>query len=463
MIRSIIITTIFFLGVFFGASALEVETEAGSLHERVGENTDAAELVLSGSVDAADFEFIHSSMAALEHLDMGAATVTTGVLPECALMCPKLESVVLPVGLKAIGAGALGGTALKSVVIPEGVESIGNGAFGNCRQLAGVIVPASVKSLGKNVFKDCISLKNAVIDAAVETLPDGMFQGCVALENVELPSGIRHIGDSSFAGCGALKRIGLPASVETIADKAFFATGLEELDLTGCEHLTHIGKWAFASIPSLTSVAFGNALAELGNGAFFNDVAVGDAVSLESTSVSTIGDYALAGWEKAVSVSLPESLEHMGDMSMAGWTLLRQISGAHLSGVPLLGKDVWHGVEQENVDLFVPLNVAEAFRDTPQWMEFNIVTESSGTEVVSNNVDGSTLSVWFDGDMLIVEAPSEIASLSCFDVQGREYHLPFNIDATSAKINCSAFSGSLLLVRVLLTDGTIETLKLLRQ
>lgn len=68
--------------------------------------------------------------------------------------CTALTTVVLPEGLRVIGAWAFAQCeALKTVNLPEGVTTIGDHAFRNCEALKEITFPHSLTSVGHAVFE----------------------------------------------------------------------------------------------------------------------------------------------------------------------------------------------------------------------------------------------------------------------------------------------------------------------
>lgn len=479
MKRGIYIFFLWCVGCSLSVAALEVESVAGALRDMVGDGTDSRELVVSGTMDVRDFEFVSQEMASLRHLDLGAVAVAhydgepslsgrtlsaAGVLPECALMCPWLETVVLPRGIVEIADGALGGSGIVSVTIPDGVRKIGDSAFGNCSRLEEVVIPGSAVSLGRNLFKGCVALRKAVVENGVAALPAGMFAGCVALTDVALPAGLLTIGEGAFAGCGSLAHLDFPGALTDIADRAFACSGLESADMEHCVSLVRIGNWAFASSPKLAWIALGSAVSELGDGAFFNDSLLEPGTL--SASVASIGDFALAGWEHAREISLPASLEYLGCGAMANWASLERISAEAVADVPELGDGVWRGVAQERVALMVPEELADAYRGAAQWQEFDIMAAvSGGTGTSDAHVPAEWVRGRFEGDMLVLEvtdADNAIASLLISDPQGRSVAIRFPEPQPRATVDIPAWNSPVLLLRIILADGTAPVLKLRR-
>lgn len=482
------------------AAALTVETTAGSLASTVGAGAESVKsLTVKGELNIRDFEFITHDMTSLESLDMSEATIAAysgeatllgrttseaGVLPECALMRPTLTTVVLPRDITAIGAGALGSSGITAITIPTTVKSIGDAAFGECRSLKSVTVPAGVTEIGVNMFKGCVALESAAIEAGITALPAGAFTGCTALTKVKLPAGITSIGNSAFAGCGSLTQCELPAALKSIGSRAFYGTGLESLNLGGTSVET-IGNWAFADCGRLSVVEFGSLVKNIGKGAFYNDgvlsfaslpeklskvsdfalrgTSAASGAIMENARIDSIGAYALANWKGIQTFTLPATLEYIGEGAMANWSDLRSISATRLTVVPVLGADVWRGINQADVSLTAPDDLADAFRVADQWKEFNIRTDQTNIGSVEvYPVPGAEVTARFEGLTLILEASTPIAGVQLYDVQGRSYTLPMTAEECRATIDTSAWNAPVMIVRVVLTDGSGAAMKLSR-
>ena len=98
-------------------------------------------------------------------------------------------------------------TALTQVTLPEGLTYISNMSFEGCAALAQINLPNSLTSIANRAFYGCTSLTEV-------TLPDGLtkiefytFYDCSALEKVTLPEGITYIGSGAFKNCSALTEL----------------------------------------------------------------------------------------------------------------------------------------------------------------------------------------------------------------------------------------------------------------
>lgn len=482
------------------ASAIELTVEPGMLEESLGEAR-PVQLTLKGGVDVRDFDFLRSELAGtLTSLDLSDVTISAfsgelgrnGVLetsadalPEGALMLPSLKEIVLPNTLKEIGNGALATTSISKIEIPATVEKIGLSAFADCRQLENIVIPAEVSEIGRGTFADCSALVSADLSASkISALPQNAFANCTMLSNVSLPPTVTIIGDGVLKGCTALESLTLPTNISKIGEKAFYGSSIRAIDLENCGKITEIAPWAFANCASLKSVLLSESTTSIGTGAFFNtpeynidftsnlqkidDFAFANTKGVSSEQLVLpegveIGNYALAGWKGVQLLTLPPTMGQIGDEAMANWTSLKQIEAIETVEIPLLGRDVWAGVDQPSVLLRVDADLADQWKAAAQWNEFNIEAISTGIDDVEEGIDGKNIKSWFDGLTLHVEAPAEITALEIFDIDGRRFNMPTpQTGLTHVAVDTSAWNVRIMVVRVVLGDGTSAAIKLYR-
>lgn len=482
----------------FTSNAETLTLTPGSISAGIAADAAPVELIIKGEIDIRDFDYMRDNFwRTLRTLDLSEARVAayegeptlTGVskseadvLPDGALMFGCLTEVKLPATLKAIGDGALASTAIKEIIIPATVEKIGTSAFANCNSLESVVLPASVKVLGANAFADCGALRSADISAAAPgEVPAGTFARCIALAEVSLPS-VAEIGASAFAGCKALTAMEFPKSLKRIDEKAFYGSGLAAADLAGCPALSEIGAWSFAACADLASVTFPESLKELGTGAFYSasaltlgelppvarlsDLSLAAIGGMADASLTLpegveIGDYAMSGWKGVQLLTLPETTGRIGTEAMAGWTDLATIDGLNAVEVPLLGEEVWKGIDPSLVTLRVYDIKADDFKAADQWKDFRFDVVTGVDDAAADGA--GRLRAWFEGMTLNVEAPSEIAAMEIYDVEGRRYSFPtVASEPTRRAVDTSAWGVRVLLVRVQLADGSAAALKLAR-
>ena len=405
------------------------------------------------------------------------------VLPAYALFGMSLEEVTLPATITTIGENALAACGnLRSVSIPSAVTAIGDDAFNNSG-LTSVTVPATVSTLGNRVFANCRQLTEATyLPADEQAVSEAMFSNCTALETVNLGANVTAIGARAFAGCTSLQNVNRTADnlLETIGESAFEGAGLDVIDFSGCENLTTVGMWAFANTPA-TRVILPESVTDLGQGAFFYDTELQN-ISLPATittfedflmagcnsyadenvvgsEVTTIGDYVFYNWDQMASFVIPKKVSYIGTRAMAGMTNLESVT-AHPTTVPDLGDDVWEGVDQPNVPLRVDETLINDYKAAAQWQEFRIVSIPTAVENVTADA-ASSVKAHFAGTTLIVEAPTDIAQVSLFSVNGVMLNQVAPA-ATRAQLETVNYQGRVYIVNVVLTDGSKAAFKLLR-
>lgn len=183
----------------------------------------------------------------------------TAIRAEAFYACNKLETVVLPEGLIALGDDAFAGCDnLKSVTLPASLCEVGSHPFRSCEALADVtispdnavlamvdgllcdvrlgrvigamvgageseiVVPEQMTVVGANAFWKCEALVSVTLHAGVTEIGDGAFSECKYLTTIALPDGLERIGENAFSNCRSLEALTIPAGVTQIGDYAFY-------------------------------------------------------------------------------------------------------------------------------------------------------------------------------------------------------------------------------------------------
>lgn len=162
--------------------------------------------------------------------------------------------------------------------LPESITTIGANVFVGRQKLTKVTIGANVTEIGNAAFKDCTALTEVVWKK-----PAASAEGVTAEEQALT------LGDNVFSGCYGFTAFVLPARVTSIGDGAFqnckYMTTFTFEDGTGA--LT-IGAKAFSGCHALTALALREGVVSVGDGAFANCA-------------------------ELVSVSLPASVERLGN------------------------------------------------------------------------------------------------------------------------------------------------------
>ena len=206
--RKLLTLMILTLACAWHASALDVESTAGSLRQVVGPTEGVAELVVSGELDASDLDFIALEMPDLRRLDMSAARIVE-------YNGRKIRGFA-HYDASLIPAHTFAGSCITEVILP-GTErlTIGDAAFAGSA-LTSIEFAANVAQIGAGAFTGCQNLQMATV--AAQTVPDGAFAACPKLEKVALTAAVVTIGENAFAGCQSLKEVSGSEAISQIGD-----------------------------------------------------------------------------------------------------------------------------------------------------------------------------------------------------------------------------------------------------
>ena len=277
----------------------------------------------------------------------GCTTLKTVVVPQGVTIVPayafngrvkdgcptaSITSVSLPDTLTEIGMYAFGETGISSIVLPDSITAMRSRAFSGT-QLTSVRMPVG--------WTEIYSYDN-------DELSDyrSPFEGCTTLKNVIVPEGVTAVPEDAFGWVDSIEYISLPSTLIEIGDDAFTGTGISSIQLPN--GLKTIGQFAFAYCDLLTGIELPDSITAMGASAFFDTALVSVRTPVSWTEVKTdegevydgycyspfngcdklktiivpegvtrLPDCAfhaeLDGWIRDVRVSLPSTLEEIGE------------------------------------------------------------------------------------------------------------------------------------------------------
>ncbi|WP_269523011.1 leucine-rich repeat domain-containing protein [Coraliomargarita parva] len=283
--------------------------------------------------------------------------------------CDSLVRVQLPDGLETLhDATFYLCKSLTEIALPEGLLTIGSHALRGCENLSNIQIPGSVRTISSSAFRDCTRLARIEIPEGVEMLDAETFRGCSALEKVQLPSTLQSIGVRAFYLCTELRHVVIPAPVSEIGDAAFlYCYSLNTIVFKGnapgqigSDSFAGAGRYfSFFHLPGATgfssptwqglpaqaiqAYADDQDMLILNDGteATVRNYAGNDSVfsvpaHFNTVPITQVAPAAFMGRQSLTSLTLPDSVSHVGEYAFAGCTQLQ--SFALPDGLAVIGE-----------------------------------------------------------------------------------------------------------------------------
>ena len=251
-------------------------TEAGTLHERIGNNKKLKIecLRLKGMLNIDDIQFIremagcyydtkgHKYDGHLRYLDISGATLTNTDNKQVSIYprdpseyegtpWPSAEAYINDKGTPVAIFAYLYG--MEEIVLPTELKSIGDDVFIFCRSLKSINIPESVQKIGLRAFFGCSSLKSMKLPIGITEIKSGLLSGCTNLTSIDIPYTTEEIGHNAFSKCTSLKSIELPYSLNNMGISVFYGcTALTSVTIP--KNIRYINDYTFANCNSLKSI-----------------------------------------------------------------------------------------------------------------------------------------------------------------------------------------------------------------
>ena len=393
------------------SKTIEVSTP-GTLSVSLGDDkTKVTDLTITGTINDADFAII-KQMSVLKVLDMSGVGIVNAAIPASAFAGRNMDEIILPEGLKNIGAlSFLNANLSRALVLPSTVEYLGTQSFSGFKSSLDLSkTKNSLSSLGKDVFwggsniseldfSDFVVLKNfvawtfggytghVILPLNLTIIPEGLFRDFTG--SVDLPEGLKNIGALSFLNANLSRSLVLPSTVEYLGTQSF--SGFKSsLDLSKTKNnLSSLGKDVFLGASNIPELDFFNFLG-LKNYVSWTFAGYTGHVILPR-NLTTIPEGLFRDFTG--SVDLPEGLKNIGALSFLNANLSRSLvlpSTVEYLGTnafqnnkmtvlvslnptpPALGANVFTGVDKVACTLYVPTGSVELYQAAAQWKDFLI-------------------------------------------------------------------------------------------
>lgn len=242
------------------------------------------------------------------------------------------------------------GNAIRHLCIPDSVETIKSQAFFGTH-IDEIHLPSNLKTIGYQAFAYS-DIPSIGIPDKVETIGESAFINDTnhpnRLSNLDLSqaTSLTGIGNSAFRNT-LLSSVTIPDRVKTIGENAFsnMAT-LTRLDLTGADSLTDIGAEAFIYDKIQDDLTLPATLEHIGDRAFFGNL-IGTMTIPPDSVLETISDSAFAynrimGESNSSDLTFPDTLTSIGTLAFVG----NLLTGVHADSSVSIGD---HAFDYNNI------------------------------------------------------------------------------------------------------------------
>ncbi|MEG0770541.1 MAG: leucine-rich repeat domain-containing protein [Clostridia bacterium] len=285
--------------------------------------------------------------------------------------CAKEGDFTVPSGVLEIGTTAFKeAKELEKITLPNSLLVVGDNAFEKSEKLADIALPDSVISVGRFAFDETLwfenqpngfvyigktaycnkgnkeEIKEISIKDGTKTIADGAFSGLTELKRVTIPTSLTDIGHAIFDGCINLKEISVSIDNRYFVSEKNVLYNSEKTRLiasasneeSGFEiprSVLRIEDFAFSNYIKLEKVTISEEIQSVGYNAFINTALqknatngvlyinniaytyIGEMPKEEAVVIKkgivTLADGFLENNDRVVKVSLPTTLQHIGN------------------------------------------------------------------------------------------------------------------------------------------------------
>ena len=351
-------------------------------------------LKLTGSINAADYEFMRAKMTSLMRLNLkevesywdgvyqtgsldGKTTLIKCVLPD------KLEilggfsntsltgTLIIPEGVKYVY--GFMNTKISNVQFPSTLEEIDEYAFASCSALmCELSLPHSLKRIGDSAFKDSAIRGNLILPEGLEYIGSDAFCWCYSLTgSLVIPNGIKAIpsthGWGTFRGCGFNGNLTLPMGLTEIQSSAFADTKFKgELNIPST--VTIIGSDAFAATEFNGTLILPKELIVLGSGAFANCWRLSGVVEIPE-NITVIPSELFYGCSNIEGIVLHKDVEVIASSAFENCFYITSFV-SKAKNPPVVDASCFNGVAKDNFVVEVPEESVKKYQFASGWDEF---------------------------------------------------------------------------------------------
>ncbi len=206
-----------------------------------------------------------------------------------------------------------------SLVVSDGITAIGAGVFDGTKWFedapSGAVYAGKVLYKYKGASAPAVLTWATVKDGTV-SISDSAFVNVTEIAGIVIPDSVVSIGEEAFYGCENLETVTGGENVEYIGNDAFYKTEWFGLQSDG---EIYLGKTLYAykgDAPDRTIVNIADGTVSISDAAFHGLLGLYDVTFPES--LTTIGNEALAYCENLGTVTVPVTVENIGENAFDG-------------------------------------------------------------------------------------------------------------------------------------------------
>ena len=329
--------------------------------------------------------------------------------------CTSLSYISIPNSITHIGDAAFLFTGLTSISIPSSVTSLGENVFVGCYRLSSIKVDngntvydsrngcnAIIKTSTNELIRGC---KNTVIPNDVTSIGYNAFNGCDDFTSISIPSSVTSIGAAAFSGCSSLKSVKCYSeTVPELTGNNVFQYNHNDLKIfvpvvsLGAYQMDELWKeynlQPFGSIGDFVEIGYAYHTLKytitslepaecevvcIQNMNTYFSVALPSSVVIsgKECSVTSIGAAAFSGRYYLSSISIPNTLNNIGNSAFSGCSNLTQVY-CHAKNIPTTGSYVFSSFS--NMTIYVPATLLSSYKATVPWSNYNVESLTNITD-----------------------------------------------------------------------------------
>lgn len=137
--------------------------------------------------------------------------------------CTALTTITIPESVQNFGDGVFQNcSGLESIVMPKSAQKLGINLFKGCAKISQIAIPEGITDLPKYVLSSMNGLKEVTLPSTLVTIGDYNFYSCAALEMIEIPEGVSSVGQYFGAQSATVAKVVLPSTLTTIGKYSFW-------------------------------------------------------------------------------------------------------------------------------------------------------------------------------------------------------------------------------------------------